>query len=162
MPQANEPRIEEHITLEAHMGTTTQIPIVLFSSTGHPQPFSAYFTPESSMQFNVRPFEGFLPPKPGAWDRPVPPALHISYSCRDLMRVQKGTLVVRVEGCQYVFYLLGHIPDYQPPEGHEIVDDRLTKAMTRRLVNANTPTALNYVIDNIREAGKSPPRRPLM
>lgn len=92
-----------------------QVPLYLFSPTHEPQPFTAFLTADSSLQFSIRPTAGLLPPRPlpGDRNRP-PPALFVSFHCRDILRVQKGTLHVRTDGAHYIYTVTGQIPGGRP------------------------------------------------
>jgi hypothetical protein len=46
------------------MGCTAELPLLLYSSGPQPQPFSADFTPDSPLNFDVLPAKGMLPPAP--------------------------------------------------------------------------------------------------
>lgn len=94
-------------------------------------------------------------------DRTQVPALYVTFACRDIAHVQKGTLYVRVEGMQYVYHVRGHIPDYRPPSGHELVDDHLGLAATRALRRANSPRSRNYIQSNIQATIRGGSRRQL-
>jgi len=56
------PAVDGVLALEAHMGCTAELPLMLYSSGPHPQPFTAEFTPESPLNFDVLPASGLLPP----------------------------------------------------------------------------------------------------
>lgn len=64
MLQSTAPEIEGILTLEAHMGCTAELPLMLYSSGPTMQPFTAEFTPESPLNFDARPASGLLPPMP--------------------------------------------------------------------------------------------------
>jgi hypothetical protein len=44
------------------MNCTAELPLMVYSSGGEPQPFTAEFTPESPLNFDVTPACGTLPP----------------------------------------------------------------------------------------------------
>jgi hypothetical protein len=48
------------LNLEAHLNCTAELPLYLTAS--EPQPFTAEFTPESPLNFDVLPCKGLLPP----------------------------------------------------------------------------------------------------
>jgi hypothetical protein len=56
--------VEGVLLLEAHMGCTAELPLLLYSSGPQPQPFTADFTPDSPLNFDVLPAKGMLPPAP--------------------------------------------------------------------------------------------------
>jgi hypothetical protein len=62
--QSSAPEVEGVLVLEAHMGCTAELPLLLYSSGPQPQPFSADFTPDSPLNFDVLPAKGMLPPAP--------------------------------------------------------------------------------------------------
>jgi hypothetical protein len=64
--QAIAPEVEGVLTLEAHLGATAELPLALYASGAVPQAFSAEFTPDSPLVFDVLPGRGLLPPAPGA------------------------------------------------------------------------------------------------
>jgi hypothetical protein len=59
--QAAAPDIAGVLTLEAHLGCTAELPLFLTASGPEPQPFTAEFTPESPLNFDVVPSKGLLP-----------------------------------------------------------------------------------------------------
>jgi hypothetical protein len=61
--QASAPEVEGMLLLEADMGCTAELPLLLYSSGTQPQPFSADFTPDSPLNFDVLPAKGMLPPE---------------------------------------------------------------------------------------------------
>lgn len=62
--QSTAPEVEGVLTLEAHMGCTAELPLMLYSSGSNPQPFTAEFTPDTPLNFDVLPASGILPPAP--------------------------------------------------------------------------------------------------
>jgi hypothetical protein len=60
--QATAPDIAGVLTLEAHLGCSAELPLFLTASGPEPQPFTAEFTPESPLNFDVVPSRGLLPP----------------------------------------------------------------------------------------------------
>lgn len=62
--QAAAPDIAGVLNLEAHLNTTAELPLFLTASGPEPQPFTAEFTPESPLNFDVVPSRGVLPPAP--------------------------------------------------------------------------------------------------
>lgn len=62
--QSTAPEIEGVLTLEAHMGCTAELPLKLCSPGPSPQPFTAEFTPETPLNFDVIPAQGLLPVAP--------------------------------------------------------------------------------------------------
>lgn len=46
------------------MGCTAEVPLPLYASGATPQEFTADFTPETPLCFDVRPARGLLPPAP--------------------------------------------------------------------------------------------------
>jgi hypothetical protein len=61
-PQATAPDIAGVLTLEAHLGCAAELPLFLSASGPETQPFTAQFTPESPLNFDVVPSRGLLPP----------------------------------------------------------------------------------------------------
>lgn len=49
------------LSLEAHLGCTAELPLFLTASGPESQPFTAEFTPESPLNFDVVPSKGLLP-----------------------------------------------------------------------------------------------------
>jgi hypothetical protein len=159
--EAQQPAVESALTLEAHADRTVEVPIYLYSDGVEPMPFRAEFEAGSSLQFNVRPVEGFLPPPPGPSDERPPPALYLTFHCRDPLRVLKATLAVRVPGMSYIMRLDGHIPGYQKPHADlTLVDDHLAPAVSRELARALAPAKTNHVVRNIKAAMGQPPGGP--
>lgn len=62
--QATAPDLAGILTLEAHLGCTAELPLYLSASGPEPQPFTAEFTPESPLNFDVLPSRGLLPAAP--------------------------------------------------------------------------------------------------
>lgn len=59
--QATAPDIAGVLNLEAHLNCTAELPLYLTASGPEPQPFTAEFTPESPLNFDVLPCKGLLP-----------------------------------------------------------------------------------------------------
>jgi hypothetical protein len=90
--QAVAPDVDGVITLEAYVGRTAEHPLGLYSSGDGPEEFTAEFTPESPLAFDVRPARGLLPVAPaagcavggvgeGAGGAAVAP-ITVTYTCR--------------------------------------------------------------------------------
>jgi len=62
--QATAPDLAGILTLEAHLGCTAELPLYLSASGPEPQAFTAEFTPESPLNFDVLPSRGLLPAAP--------------------------------------------------------------------------------------------------
>ncbi|KAI8473771.1 MAG: hypothetical protein J3K34DRAFT_497953 [Monoraphidium minutum] len=122
------PDVDGVITLEAHMGRTAEAPLMLRAAGAGPEGFSAEFTPESPLAFDVRPARGVLPPAAAGGDAgggggggvaggggAAP--ITVLYTCREMGRVLKGRLVVHTDsGQQYAFDVRGRMPAYVPPD----------------------------------------------
>ncbi len=76
------------------MGCTAELPLMLYSSSDKPQPFTAAFTPETPLVFDVDPASGMLQPEPEHGVQGSAP-LRILYTCKDIGKVLKGQLVVQ-------------------------------------------------------------------
>ena len=82
--QSTAPEVEGVLTLEAHMGCTAELPLMLYSSGPVPQAFTAEFTPDSPLNFDVVPAKGMLPPAPiGGHDRSTAAApIKVTFLCK--------------------------------------------------------------------------------
>ncbi len=92
---ATEPDLDGTLVIEAALDQTSRLPIYLYSSTDQPQPFTASFTSDTPLSFNVLPSRGVLPPAAseeelGVSGRPrtSTPALEVTYTCRDFGKVR--------------------------------------------------------------------------
>jgi len=149
--QASEPDLDGVLTIEAAMDQTATVPIQLFSSSDKPQPFTASFTSDTPIQFNVLPQRGMLPPA----GQQGPPPLQVTYTCRDFGKVVKGRLFVQTPDTQYCFELRGKMPTYVPPTPAQFqasIDNKLSAEMTKRLATAASPgrRQTNFITQNIR------------
>lgn len=86
--QATAPDITGVLQLEAHLGCTAELPLYLTASGSQPQPFTAEFTPDSPLNFDVQPCKGLLPPAAaeggvhGAETPRGPAPLKVAFICK--------------------------------------------------------------------------------
>lgn len=52
---ATAPDPDDVILIEAQMNQTTSVPVMLYSTLESPEPFTATFTPDTPLQFDVTP-----------------------------------------------------------------------------------------------------------
>jgi hypothetical protein len=114
------------ITLEAAVGSTTRLPVFLYSSTGGPQPFSASFTTDTPLCFDLHVGNhAALPAQPAGLptegrsltEGAGKPAFHVSFVGKELWgKVIKGRLQVEAGGVVRCIELLGKNPKYVKPE----------------------------------------------
>lgn len=112
---ASEPENDGVFTIESAMDQTSSIPIYLYSSSDKPVPFTANFTPDTPLSFDVRPTKGMLQPAPRDGSQGTP-AMQVLYTCRDFGKIMKGRLFVQAGDLQYSYELRGRMPTYQPPK----------------------------------------------
>ncbi|CAD7694978.1 unnamed protein product [Ostreobium quekettii] len=151
---ATEPQSEGVLLLEAHMDQTAYVPVWLCSSTDEPEPFTANFTPDTPLQFEVKPAKGMLPVRGSASQDEEPPCV-VSYTCRDMGKTLKGRLHIQTKGTQYSFDLRGRQPVYNPPNRDDLVariDNRLRRS--HKAGDAQQKKT-NYVVENIRALQQS-------
>ncbi|KAF8055917.1 CFAP47 [Scenedesmus sp. PABB004] len=117
------PDCEGTLLLEAHMGATAELPLRLYASGGQAQPFTAEFTPDSPLNFDVRPARSVLPPAPrggdggddGGGPGAGPAPLTVTFLCKELGKEVVGKLVVVTPDAQHVFVVRGRQPEWRPP-----------------------------------------------
>ena len=167
--QASEPNCDGTITIEAGMDQTSYVPLMLHSSSGSPEAFSAAFSSDTPLLFDVTVDKGLLMPRRddggsglmfGGASLPAPDAavgapLWVSYTCRDFGKVLKGRLVISTEAAQYTFDLKGKVKAYVAPKAADMtttVDHKLAKELEERLsltrAAAGTLEHPNYVAKN--------------
>eukprot|EP00775_Hariotina_reticulata_P012144 gene12144-12282_t len=120
---ATAPEIDGVLTLEAHMNCTAELPLMLFSSGDQPQPFTAEFTPESPLNFDVTPASGLLPPclvdheaaEEAQQGEAAAAPVKVTFLCKELGKVMQGKLLVTTPDSQHTFIVKGREPAYVPP-----------------------------------------------
>lgn len=89
--QATAPEVTGVLTLVAHLGCTAEEPLQLTASGPEPQAFTAEFTPESPLNFDVVPAQGMLPPAAATANNPAgtaapaqagEPPLRVTFLCK--------------------------------------------------------------------------------
>ena len=158
---ASEPETDGTITIEAGMDQTGFVPLMLHSTLGSPVSFSAAFSAETPLLFDVTVEKGLLLPRrergglrgvdgssagsgsalfgassSSSPDDSVGAPLWVSYTCRDFGKVLRGRLVVSAEDAQYTFDLVGRVKPYVAPRAAEMqssVDHKLSKELEERL-----------------------------
>jgi hypothetical protein len=91
--QATAPDIAGVLNLEARLNCTAELPLYLTASGPESQPFTAEFTPESPLNFDVLPCKGLLPPaaadtidgvdrQAAAEATELPAPLRVTFTCK--------------------------------------------------------------------------------
>eukprot|EP00798_Chlamydomonas_sp_ICE-L_P015727 gene15727-21848_t len=163
--QATEPELDGTLTIESTMDQTSKVPVYLYSTTSEPQAFTAGFTADTPLNFDVTPSRGILPPMLQEGEAPSgPPVLEVSYTCKDMGKVMKGRLYVQTSDMQYSYDLKGKMPEYQPPHPSQFeptVDSRLSPEMQAKLDQATNPKKgrPNFVAMNTKASKSRPSTR---
>ncbi|KAF6261116.1 hypothetical protein COO60DRAFT_1637017 [Scenedesmus sp. NREL 46B-D3] len=114
--RATAPEVEGVLLLEAHMGCVAELPLLLYSSGREPQPFSADFTPDSPLNFDVVPAKGMLPPAPASEAAGgATQAAPLKVTFMELGKALTGRLVVVTPDSEHTFVVQGRQPAYVPP-----------------------------------------------
>ncbi len=136
--EATQPESDGCIRLAAAPGASAMAPLHIFSPTDAPMPFTARFTHDSSMHFDVTPASGILQveqttaespkgarspegaPLPPASKGAAPrePALWVKYTAaghKDAGKAPSARLIVQTDEASWSWSVHGVQPTYKPP-----------------------------------------------
>ncbi|KAK9828703.1 hypothetical protein WJX72_001600 [[Myrmecia] bisecta] len=155
---ATKPDVDGQIRIEAMPGQAVTAPLHIYSTTDQPTTFTAHFTHDSSIQFDVFPAQGVLPVEPGAGQAPGPAAIYVQYSAHEYGKVPTGKLIILTDDTQMTYSVQGVQPAYQPPDKAALplhVDNRLRPDTAARLQQTHAgPVHKNFLLQNMKGSRK--------
>jgi len=137
---ATEPDIDDTIVISSLLGQPSSVSFSLTNQFTVYTPYTAYFTPDSALEFSVDPKSGLLEPYGSAGTQFI-----ISYTSTAYGRADTGRLVILTEEMQWTYEVRGTLPQYRPPEGAPKVVNRLDPAVDNELHRIHTRPKKNYL-----------------
>lgn len=127
--EATQPESDGCIRLAAAPGESAVAPLRIFSPTDVPMPFTARFSHDSSMHFDVTPATGILQVEPPHAQNPArdrttegvvetEPALWVKYTAaghKDAGKAPSARLIMQTDEASWSWLVYGVQPKYNPP-----------------------------------------------
>lgn len=138
------PEVDDVIDIHSAIGRTEQVSFRLTNIFAHQTPFKAYFTPETPLDFMVRPMQGKLASFGYEGTQFI-----VSYTASNYGKVAQGILVIDTEEMQWRYEVKGILPRYTKPDKTLMgsrIENRLRKDVEKSL---GKRSGRNFLQENI-------------
>eukprot|EP00656_Telonema_subtile_P057792 TRINITY_DN9591_c0_g1_i1.p1 TRINITY_DN9591_c0_g1~~TRINITY_DN9591_c0_g1_i1.p1 ORF type:complete len:904 (+),score=208.60 TRINITY_DN9591_c0_g1_i1:119-2830(+) len=147
--EASDPEIDDTIVISSLLHQTSSVAFNLTNQFTVMTPYTAYFTPDSSLAFSVDPKRGLLEPYGTAGTTFV-----VSYTAQAYGKMDIGKLVILTEEMQWSYEVRGTLPQYQVPEGATKVATHLAPQVEGELDRIKRKPKKNYLRDQAKRPNR--------
>ncbi|KAL0021413.1 hypothetical protein WJX79_003538 [Trebouxia sp. C0005] len=150
--EATQPDVDGTVIIQAAPGQSALGPVMLYSPTDQPEPFTCHFTHDSSISFDVSPSEGVLPVRPTAAQAAPQAPIMVKYFAKGYGKTQIGKLVILTEDQQWTYIIRGEQPTYQPPDKSRMsihFDNQLDPEMDAKLQSPASRISKSFLVRNM-------------